>query len=145
MTLGRTLQNLRKKNTLSQEKLAELVGVSRQAVSKCETGLSNPDTENLIRLAEIFNVSVDELTGRVSVHNEFTEEIGAKNVKEVKKQNTKNKPQIRLHIFGAIISFLVFSLSMAFVQSKSILIILGIVGIVGMMYCISNIMNLIMK
>lgn len=62
MTLGEKLQSLRKENMLSQEKVAELVGVSRQAVSKWETNLSNPDTKNLIRLSEIFNVSVDEIT-----------------------------------------------------------------------------------
>lgn len=42
--------------------MAERLGVSRQAVSKWETGLSNPNTENLICLAEIFHVSVEELT-----------------------------------------------------------------------------------
>lgn len=63
MTLGERLQNLRKENMLSQEKVAELVGVSRQAVSKWENDLSYPDTKNLIRLSEIFGVSVDEITG----------------------------------------------------------------------------------
>ena len=81
MILGEKLQNLRKENMLSQEKLAELVGVSRQAVSKWETGLSNPDTENLIKLAEIFNLSIDEFTGRVFVDNEVTDEMREKNNK----------------------------------------------------------------
>lgn len=58
---GERLQELRNKSKLSQEKLAELVGVSRQAVSKWENNLSYPDTKNLIRLSEIFNVSMDEL------------------------------------------------------------------------------------
>lgn len=65
MTLGERLQNLLKGNMLSQEKVAELVGVSRQAVSKQETDLSYPDTKNLIRLSEIFNVSTDEITGSI--------------------------------------------------------------------------------
>lgn len=66
MTFGKKLGELRKENGISQEKLAELVGVSRQAVTKWESGKSNPDTENLIRLAEVFGVSVDELCGKES-------------------------------------------------------------------------------
>jgi transcriptional regulator with XRE-family HTH domain len=62
ITLGERIQTLRNENKMSQEKLAELLGVSRQAVSKWETGLANPNTENLILLAEIFHVSVDEIT-----------------------------------------------------------------------------------
>lgn len=61
MMFGEKLQELRNKSKLSQERLAELVGVSRQAVSKWENDLSYPDTKNLIRLSEIFNVSMDEL------------------------------------------------------------------------------------
>ena len=61
MNLGEKISELRKKNGISQEKLAELIGVSRQAVTKWESGNANPDTENLIRLAEIFGVSLDEL------------------------------------------------------------------------------------
>ena len=62
MTLGEKLQELRKANKMSQEKIAESLGISRQAVSKWETGSSNPNTENLICLAEIFKVSVKEIT-----------------------------------------------------------------------------------
>lgn len=64
--LGERIQELRKQVNLSQEALGEKLNVSRQAVSKWETGLSNPDTENLIRLAEIFKISVDELAGSKS-------------------------------------------------------------------------------
>lgn len=61
MTFGNKLQRLRNENKLSQEKLAEYTGVSRQAVSKWENDLSYPDTKNLILLAEVFKVSMDEL------------------------------------------------------------------------------------
>jgi len=61
LTMGEKIKFLRKENKLSQEMLAELVGVSRQAISKWETGLSNPDTNNLIRLSETFHILVDEL------------------------------------------------------------------------------------
>lgn len=61
MELGKKLSELRRKKGISQEKLAEMLDVSRQAVTKWESGKSNPDTENLILIAEIFDVSLDEL------------------------------------------------------------------------------------
>ncbi len=55
------LVNLRKSRGLSQEALAEKIGVSRQAVSKWERAESAPDTDNLIALSELYEVSIDEL------------------------------------------------------------------------------------
>ncbi len=55
------LYKLRQQHGLSQEEFAEKIGVSRQAVSKWERGEAYPDTENLIVIAETYNVSVDEL------------------------------------------------------------------------------------
>lgn len=55
------LVEFRKKNGLSQEQLAEKIGVSRQAVSKWERSEASPDTDNLIMLARLYNVSLDEL------------------------------------------------------------------------------------
>ena len=66
MTLGEKISDLRKRKGISQEKLAELIGVSRQAVTKWESGNTNPDTENLIRISEIFGCSLDELCGVVA-------------------------------------------------------------------------------
>lgn len=61
MSLGERIKEQRKKSGLSQEKVAEFVGVSRQAVTKWETGQSAPSTENLFKLAEIFGTTVDML------------------------------------------------------------------------------------
>lgn len=61
MKLNERIKKCRLEASLSQEKVAELVGVSRQAVTKWESGLSAPSTENLFRLAEIFGTSVDML------------------------------------------------------------------------------------
>ena len=52
---------LRKKNSLSQEDLAAKLGISRQAVSKWERAESSPDTDNLIMLARLYHVSLDDL------------------------------------------------------------------------------------
>lgn len=59
-TANRLLQ-YRKQHNLSQEELAEKIGVSRQAVSKWERAEASPDTDNLIRIAELYGVSLDEL------------------------------------------------------------------------------------
>ncbi len=55
------LLKLRKKNGFSQEELAEKLGISRQAVSKWERAEASPDTDNLIRLAKLYGISLDEL------------------------------------------------------------------------------------
>mgnify|MGYP000013632361 CR=1 FL=1 len=60
MTIGETIQCLRTKRRLSQEQLAELVGVSRQAVSKWELNAALPDTDKLVPWPGP-GVSVDEL------------------------------------------------------------------------------------
>ncbi|NYB73108.1 helix-turn-helix transcriptional regulator [Sedimentibacter hydroxybenzoicus DSM 7310] len=57
------LKNLRKQKGLSQEELAERLHIVRQTVSKWEKGLSVPDADLLIRIAEIFEVSVSVLLG----------------------------------------------------------------------------------
>ena len=55
------LKNLRKKHNLSQEKLAEKLGVSRQAVAKWENGDALPDIINCQKLSELYKISIDEL------------------------------------------------------------------------------------
>jgi transcriptional regulator with XRE-family HTH domain len=61
MTFGETIQKLRKESGLSQEELADQLGVSRQAVSKWETDNGYPETEKMIRMSRIFNVTLDDL------------------------------------------------------------------------------------
>ena len=63
MTLGEKIRQLRQTKGFSQEELAAHLNVSRQAVSKWEKSLSYPDTENLLALAAVFEVSADELAG----------------------------------------------------------------------------------
>ena len=61
MTFQERLYSLRRSMGLSQEELAHLVGVSRQAVQKWEAGTSRPDLDNLTALAQCFDVSLDYL------------------------------------------------------------------------------------
>lgn len=59
--IANRLRQMRNKNGLSQEELAAKMGVSRQAVSKWERAEASPDTENLILLAKLYGISIDEL------------------------------------------------------------------------------------
>ena len=61
LQLANRLQRHRKAHGYSQEALAAALGISRQAVSKWECGEASPDTENLIRLAKLYHISLDEL------------------------------------------------------------------------------------
>lgn len=61
MTIGERIAQFRKQAGLSQEALAERLGVSRQSVSKWETGGATPELENLLAMSELFGVSTDAL------------------------------------------------------------------------------------
>ena len=61
MEIGNKIMNLRKKKGLSQEELAEEIGVTRQTISKWELGETSPDIKQAKELSRIFNVSLDEL------------------------------------------------------------------------------------
>ena len=68
-TLGKRIANHRKRLGLTQEALAEQLGITAQAVSKWENDLSCPDIAILPRLADIFGVSTDDLLGHAPVHS----------------------------------------------------------------------------
>ena len=61
MTFGEKLFHLRKEKGLSQEALAEQVGTTRQAISKWENDQGFPETEKLLQLSNIFEISIDYL------------------------------------------------------------------------------------
>lgn len=60
-TLGETLREHRTRCNMTQEFVAESLGVTRQAVSKWETGAAEPSTTNLLALAKLYGVAADEL------------------------------------------------------------------------------------
>jgi len=61
MHLGERLKLLREKEGYSQEELATILNLKRQSISKWEVGGGYPDIENLIKLSELYEVSLDEL------------------------------------------------------------------------------------
>ena len=64
MTFAEQLTVLRRQRGLSQEQLGDLIGVSRQAVSKWESGSTTPELEKLLALSDYFEISLDQLVGR---------------------------------------------------------------------------------
>lgn len=76
------IRELRKQAKLSQEMMAEKIGVSRQAITKWETGLGVPDIENLVAIADLFKLSLDELMGRDIEHETLTKDYLYESVTE---------------------------------------------------------------
>ena len=94
--IANRLQQLRKEKGYSQEELAQALGLSRQAVSKWERAESSPDTDNLICLAKLYGMSLDELLNT----DETVEEIRERTieVEEEKEKEKKNDDEyIRIH------------------------------------------------
>lgn len=92
-TANRLLQ-YRKKHQLSQEELAAKIGVSRQAVSKWERAEASPDTDNLILLAQIYGVTLDELlTGKDEEEEQPADSTAQSNDDSAAEQNDESEPQ----------------------------------------------------
>jgi len=81
MSLSQNIKNKRKELKLSQEYIADQLGVSRQAVSKWETGQSEPTASNLTELATLFGISLSELVEPATYANE-----------QASNKNSKKKP-----------------------------------------------------
>ena len=64
MELKENLKLLRKQAGIGQAKLADMIGISPKTVSHWETGYTEPSVAELIKLADIYDVSIDELVGR---------------------------------------------------------------------------------
>ncbi len=99
--IANRLLQYRKKNNLSQEELAGKIGVSRQAVSKWERAEASPDTDNLILLAKLYGVTLDELLQGKSepekvkmeeenIKADDSENLKAENINFESKENRSN-------------------------------------------------------
>lgn len=88
--IANRLVNLRKSNNLSQEALAEKLGISRQAVSKWERAEASPDTDNLILLARLYGISLDEL---LKTEDEIPRPCDDESSSEENRENDKDKEE----------------------------------------------------
>lgn len=122
MKIGKNLKELRKAHGYSQELIAEKIAVSRQTISKWENDLSSPSTENLIKLADFFDVDMTVITSS----NELSEG------KETTLMIDRNKH----YVLGAIICFLAFLIGIGYSSLSPLFIGLGILAPMGMSFCL---------
>lgn len=85
MNLGERIYELRNEKNLSQGDLADALDVSRQSVSKWENNMAIPDLDKLIKLCDIFEISLDELTGREKIEKSVNSAINQKSAVEPNK------------------------------------------------------------
>lgn len=108
MNLGNNILTLRKKMQLSQEKLGEKVGVTRQTISNWELGQTIPDTYQLISLSKALNISIDSLVDN-DIQNLLEQKFNSVQLEIV----TNNK---LLKISIGVLSFIVIILILAFIS-----------------------------
>ncbi|MDD3796555.1 MAG: helix-turn-helix transcriptional regulator [Lachnospiraceae bacterium] len=115
------LRSIRKAKGLTQDELAARINVVRQTISKWEKGLSVPDAEMLIRIAEIFEISVSELLGE-KIENEADQNDIAEQLSRINEQlavkNRRGKFILKI-ILGIILGIIVLNI---------ILVIIGMVS-----------------
>ena len=109
MTLGEKIARQRKELNYTQEQLADILGVSRQSISKWESDIAYPETDKLIELGKLFDCSMDYL-----LKEEITEKDGVQTsgftekVKEIKRKvmtgKSKEKAKKILKIIGIILA-----------------------------------------
>lgn len=109
MKFGSNLKELRKVKKLSQEELAERVGVSRQSVSKWETGDAYPEMNNILILCKIFNCKINDLlNNNLEDFESFDEEVKMNVVKFEKDKQNKMKTLTKiLSLIGKIAGIVV--------------------------------------
>ena len=109
MTLGEKIARQRKELNYTQEQLADILGVSRQSISKWESDIAYPETDKLIELGKLFDCSMDYL-----LKEEITEKDGVqtsgftKKVEEIRRkvmtEENKEKAKKILKIIGIILA-----------------------------------------
>ncbi len=111
MTFAEKIVNLRKQKGLSQEELAYKMHVSRQAVSKWESSVSSPDTEKIIKLSKLFEVSIDyllkdEIEENQNVKKEENNNVNNRNIMDETENYLRTKRKTSTYTAVAVVMFL---------------------------------------
>lgn len=93
MTLGEKLSKLRRENNYTQEQLADILGVSRQSISKWESNLAYPETEKLIRMGELFDCSMDYLLKDSVEYDNINQKVTSEEPKHFRKLLRERKSE----------------------------------------------------
>ena len=103
--IGKFIKKLREEKKLTQEELSEMIPISRQAVSKWERGLAVPDSQVLLRLSDIFLVSINEILSGKRINKNNEKEINQISLTLFKDSNNKKKT---IKILSIILVILIF-------------------------------------
>ena len=123
MKFGENLKILRKKNKLSQEQLAEKVNVSRQSVSKWETGEAYPEMNNMLELCKIFNCKINNLVNdNIADVDSLDEEVKMSVVKLKKEKQEKVKKLSKILFLIGRIASIVLKVAIGFIVAIMILL-----------------------
>ena len=113
MRLGEKIYQQRTKKKMSQGDLAELLNVSRQSISKWENNSSIPDLDKIVKMSEIFEISLDELIKGETPVIEKQDSLTAQDISiEIKSESSasKKQPTNLQHLIGIVLLFMTLSL-----------------------------------
>ncbi len=102
MGFGEKLQALRQDSKMSQEKLAERINVSRQAISKWEKGIALPDTDNIVQLSKFFQVPIEYL---LLDEYDVVDQVKP-TMKYVEEKKESNEKSVYLIILGIVLEII---------------------------------------
>lgn len=126
MDLGNKIVELRKQNKLSQEQLAEKIGVSRQTISNWENGKFYPDIDDLFKISKYFNITLEDL---LSCDTKIL-----KYLKESTDIVKSNKKLLNAIILNIILLILFVIIGLLFNENISIIIIIFTISIISFSY-----------
>lgn len=121
MTLGEKIVKQRKEMNYTQEQLADILGVSRQSISKWESDIAFPETDKLIEIGKLFDCSMDYL-----LKEEVTEKSGAKTIGVPEKVKTISRNEKVRKVLKIMCIILAVALVIDII---SMILYLGIFGI----------------
>lgn len=98
MNIGQRIQKIRQQRNITQEQLAKDLAISRQAVSKWESGKAIPDIENLMYISNLYNVSLDEL---IKGDDKVSQKI-------VADASAKRWHKLSILFFGALLVYIIW-------------------------------------
>lgn len=105
MNLGNKITKLRKKEKMSQEILANKIGVSRQTISNWELNITKPDTDHIKKMSKIFNISIDEILDN-DIRDIMEEKIS--NTEKLTNKNTKSIKILLITLYFIILVGLIY-------------------------------------
>lgn len=119
MTLGEKIAKQRKELNYTQEQLADILGVSRQSISKWESDIAYPETEKLIELGKIFDCSMDyllkeDVMEKDGAQTSILSEISKKAITPENKEKSKKILKIVGIILGVVLAIDIVSMILYF-------------------------------